>query len=107
MTEAMLFAAIANKLNGMNEAASVGGLFRFRPSVQCRLLALSGQSSCARVCPLSDKSGQNSILAGGGLSAYDPSATLAVHCGNGFDAGFSPYQSTRLSRYNVVSSDWE
>jgi hypothetical protein len=31
------------------------------------------------------------------LSAFDPSATLAVHRGNGFDAGFSPYQSTRLS----------
>jgi hypothetical protein len=35
-------------------------------------------------------------------SAFDPSATLAVHCGNGFDAGFSPYQSTRFSRYNTV-----
>jgi hypothetical protein len=34
--------------------------------------------------------------------AYDPSPTLAVHCGNGFDAGLSPYQSTRLSRYNAV-----
>ena len=33
----------------------------------------------------------------------DPTATLAVHCGNGFDAGFSRYQSTRLSRYNAVS----
>jgi hypothetical protein len=32
---------------------------------------------------------------------------LAVHCGNGFDAGFSPYQSTRLSRYNAVSRAWE
>jgi hypothetical protein len=32
------------------------------------------------------------------FSAFDPSATLAVHYGNGFDAGFSPYQSTRLSR---------
>ena len=31
-------------------------------------------------------------------SAFDPSATLAVHCGNGFDADFSPYQSTRLRR---------
>jgi hypothetical protein len=31
-------------------------------------------------------------------AAIDPSATLAVHCGNGFDAGFSLYQSTRLSR---------
>src|SRR5260370_37965543 len=35
-------------------------------------------------------------------SIHDPSATLAVHCGNGFHAGFSPYQSTRLSRYNAV-----
>jgi hypothetical protein len=31
-----------------------------------------------------------------GVAAY-PSATLAVHCGNGFDAGFEPYQSTRLA----------
>jgi hypothetical protein len=33
--------------------------------------------------------------------AYDPSPTLAVHCGNGFDTRVDPYQSTRLSRYNV------
>jgi hypothetical protein len=37
------------------------------------------------------------------LKVLDPKrpireATLAVHCGNGFDAGFSPYRSTRLSR---------
>jgi hypothetical protein len=37
------------------------------------------------------------------FSGFDPTATLAVHCGNGFDAGFSPYQSTRLSRYNAAS----
>jgi hypothetical protein len=43
-------------------------------------------------------SGQSWILARDGLSAFDPSATLALHCGNGFDAGFSPYQNTRLSR---------
>src|SRR5207302_9563313 len=36
-------------------------------------------------------------------SIHDPQTTLAVHCGNGFDAGFSPYQSTRLSRYNAIS----
>jgi len=42
-------------------------------------------------------SGQRSILARDGLSANDPT-TLAVHSGNGFDAGFSPYQSTRLNR---------
>ena len=28
----------------------------------------------------------------------DPSATLAVHCGNSFDTGFSPYQSIPLIR---------
>jgi hypothetical protein len=38
------------------------------------------------------------ISACDGLSAYDPTATLAVHYGNGFDASFSPYQSIRLSR---------
>lgn len=26
-----------------------------------------------------------------------------MHCGNGFDASLSPYQSTRLSRYNAVA----
>jgi hypothetical protein len=36
-------------------------------------------------------------------AVYDPSATLAVHCGNGFDARFKPYQSTHLSRYNAGS----
>jgi hypothetical protein len=72
-------------------------------AVRWSRLAHSGQSSCARVCPLLDQSGQRWIFARNGLSAYDPSATLAVHCDNGFDAGFSPYQSTRLSRYNPVS----
>ena len=32
---------------------------------------------------------------------FDPYATLDVHCGNGFDARFEPYQSARLSRYNA------
>src|ERR1700730_5196661 len=31
----------------------------------------------------------------------DPSPTLVVHCSNGFDVRFEPYQSTRLSRYNA------
>jgi hypothetical protein len=61
-------------------------------------MALSGQPNRTRVCPLLDQSGQLLILARDGLSAYDPSATLALHCGNGFDAGFSPYQSARLNR---------
>ena len=37
------------------------------------------------------------------MRAFDPYVTLAVHCGNGFDARFEPYQSTRLSRYNAVA----
>jgi hypothetical protein len=41
---------------------------------------------------------QWSVLARDGSVANDPTATLAVHCGNGIDAGFSLYQSTRLSR---------
>jgi hypothetical protein len=62
------------------------------------LVVLSGQSTRTRVCPLLDQSGQKWILAHDGLSAFDPTATLAVHCGNGFNAGFGPYQSNRLSR---------
>jgi hypothetical protein len=30
--------------------------------------------------------------------SLDPKRTLAVHCGNGFEAGFGPYQSASLSR---------
>jgi len=37
------------------------------------------------------------------MSAYDPTATLPVRCGNGFHAGFTYYQSTRLNRYDAVS----
>jgi hypothetical protein len=42
-------------------------------------------------------------LALNGSVANDPKRTLAVHCGNGFDAGFSPYRSTHLSRYDASS----
>jgi hypothetical protein len=45
-----------------------------------------------------DQSGQKLILTVDGLSAYDPTATLALHCGNGFDAGFGHYRSPRMSR---------
>jgi hypothetical protein len=48
---------------------------------------------------------QRWILARDGLSANDPTATLAVQCGNGFDPGFSRYQSTRLTRYGVSCRD--
>jgi hypothetical protein len=58
----------------------------------------SGHSNRTRVCPLLDQSGQRWILARDGLSAFDPTATFALHCGNGFNAGFNPYRSSRLSR---------
>jgi hypothetical protein len=67
------------------------------------LLALSVISLRRKIWSLLDQSGQRWILARDGLSAFDPTATLAVHCGKGFDAGFSPYQCARLSRYNAVA----
>jgi hypothetical protein len=59
-----------------------------------------GARNSAAIGGTADKTG---LAAAGGSIENDPSATLAAHCGNGFDAGFSPYQSTRLSRYNAVS----
>jgi hypothetical protein len=47
--------------------------------------------------------GQKAALGLDLSAAIDPSATLAAHCGNGFEAGFSPYRSTRLNRYNALS----
>jgi len=49
------------------------------------------------------KSGQRAVGRLNGSAAIDPERTLAVRCGNGFDAGFSPYQITRLNRYDAVS----
>jgi hypothetical protein len=50
---------------------------------------------------IADKQGELALPAS---AAIDPTATLDVHCGNGFDAGFrGPYQSTRLNRYDAVS----
>jgi len=44
----------------------------------CLLLSLNGQFDRARVCPLSDYSGQSRILARDGLSAFDPKRTLGL-----------------------------
>jgi hypothetical protein len=40
------------------------------------------------------------------FSGFDPSATLAVRCGNDFDADFGPYQTTDLSGYDIVFRAW-
>ena len=54
----------------------------------------------SRECPLMAHSGHRLVRC---MSAFDPKRTLAVHCGNGFDADFNLYQSTRLSRYSAGS----
>jgi hypothetical protein len=41
--------------------------------------------------------GKSEVIGDAQNRALEPTATLAVHCGNGF-AGFSPYQSACLSR---------
>jgi hypothetical protein len=46
----------------VTRAASVGGLFHFKPNVPCRLLALSRHCGCRNECPLSGGGG-----GGGGL----------------------------------------
>jgi hypothetical protein len=68
------------------KAASSFGLTRL-------LLALR----VARVdaCPLSGVNRTPRVHRG--IDAIDPTATLAVHCGNGFDVGFRPYQRTHLN----------
>src|ERR1035437_6239187 len=79
-------------------ASSAGGLFYSEISVRCRLMALRVIRCAAIIRSLSEQHGQSVILASDDLSANDPRRTLAVHCGNSFDADFSPYQSPRLSR---------
>jgi hypothetical protein len=51
-----------------------------------------------------DQSEQRLIFARDGLSAFDPTATLAVHCGNGFEAGFSLSLSQTLSRWQLIEN---
>jgi hypothetical protein len=60
-------------------------------------LAFDGMSAIGATTDIGQTWGEDASV------ANDPSATLGVHCDNGFDASFSPYQSTRLSRYNPVS----
>jgi hypothetical protein len=65
--------------------------------LQCMspLLALNGQITAPSFVAYWTNNGQRSVLTLDGYAANDPTATLALHCGNGFDVVFSPYQSTR------------
>ena len=40
-------------------------------------------------------------MASAASDTNDPKATLAVHCGNGFDSGFEP-----LSKYSFEPIQW-
>jgi hypothetical protein len=75
--------------------------FHFKRSAQC--WHLTDKPPAPEFVAYWTNNGQKAVLGLDLSAAIDPLATLAVHRGNGFDAGFSPYQSTRLSRYNAVS----
>jgi hypothetical protein len=68
-------------------------------AVRWTLLALSVIRGAAPfLVAIGGKADIGGDLARNRLSAFDPERTLAVHCGNGLDARFSPYQCARLSR---------
>jgi hypothetical protein len=54
---------------------------------------LDGELSARQLCGVK----QPRIL-WDGAAEFDPTSTLAVHCGDGFDADFSPYRRARLNR---------
>jgi len=55
---------------------------------ECLLLAQSGHPSRAAECPLLTEERTSRFQ--GAMSAFDPKRTLAVRCGNDFEAGFGP-----------------
>jgi hypothetical protein len=90
MTRARIY-KVAGRLIDLWHAATGGN---FVPS--------SGQNNCSPLLPLpalrKTLSGvERTSRSHRKMFAFEPYATLAVHCGNGFDAGFSS-QSIRLCR---------
>ena len=87
---------LETKLEKLRTAVSPG----MRAANCCRVIGRIGTTKDADGCLLLGEMQTSNIP--GPRSENDPSATLAVPCGNGFDAGFSSYQSTRLSRYDAA-----
>ena len=85
------------------EATFDGGRADF-PAVHESGFGLDEHPDHAGECPLSAEADVRADIRV--PVAIDPTATLAVHCGDGFDAGFSPYQSTLLSRYSASTERW-
>jgi hypothetical protein len=89
--------SMALKINGRISAHHTLLSFTF---LLKRLIFLAAQF----IAPIRFQGKRTSRLDGN--STVNPTATLAVHCGNVFDVGFSTYQSARLIRYNGVSLAW-
>src|SRR5580700_4064498 len=74
-----------------------GGNRYVRPTATAPHLDSTLRSYAKKRCSTSAVGGQSRLpCCGAVMWAFDPSATLVVHCGNAFTADFSPYQSTRL-----------
>ena len=58
------------------------------PQCEVKRLALRFTWCCAAICP--ELGVDRKCLAQGQNGAIDPTETLVVHRGNGFDAGFRP-----------------
>ena len=65
-------------------------------TLECPLLALSRHFICDPGCPVSGV--KRTCLFCIANVCFDPKRTSAVRCGNDFNARFSLYQGTRLSR---------
>ena len=64
------------------------------------------RQACPQLCRFSDAGDDDLAARCGGRRPKSAKARNRVGSYNGFDAGFSPYQSTRLNRYDAVSSAW-
>ena len=67
---------------------------RLKPPTSATKSANSGHDGRIRGCPLFGVN--RTSCCAGSMSPTDPTATLAVHCGN--SASFSPIKKARLSR---------
>jgi hypothetical protein len=59
-------------------------------------MAQSRHSDSRNECPLSGVKRTSKFESV--MSAFDQNRTLAVRCGDDFEAGFGPYQSARVTR---------
>jgi hypothetical protein len=69
----------------------------FVHNAQCRLLApFDGSPRCNVAVAIGGEPDMQMVVRGDHIGADDPTATLAVHCGNGFD----------VSAVSTRETDW-